>query len=87
MGERKTTPMFLSVLSSLFSNVTFAGCFHSTEQRANSRTQPAHKEQSQMGRCTSAPTKQCWEIMQKSTQKLCENQAFACGIHGKKKTA
>lgn len=61
MGRKKTTPTFLSILSSLFNNMSLADASTGTNQNTNSRIKLAHKTQSQAGPYTSAPTKECLE--------------------------
>lgn len=60
-GENQTTPTFLSILSSLFNNMSLAVASTGTNQNTNSRIKLAHKGQSQAGPYTSAPTKECLE--------------------------
>lgn len=87
MGRKKTTPTFLSILSSLFNNMSLADASTGTNQNTNSRIKLAHKTQSQAGPYTSAPTKECLEDHVKThpdSQKHCKNQAFACGVYGGK---
>lgn len=61
MGVGGPTLILLSILSSLFHNMSFPDCIHSTNQNTSRRTKLAHKEQSQAGPRTSVPTKECLE--------------------------
>lgn len=57
-GEKKTIPIFLSILSSLFSNVSFADCTHWHKPEHQRQNQTVYKEQFQSWPRASAPTKQ-----------------------------
>lgn len=87
-GGKETTPIFLSVLNSLWNNVTSADCIQGPSQSTSSRIKLAHKEQSQTRPDPPPPTERPERVCKSpliNFPQLRENQALACGIHDKKK--